>query len=528
MKRLFIPSQTKDASVVIENIINEAPDGCTVVFEKGTYHLSRAVCIKGKSGIVLDGADAVLAPYFNREEGAESGSEVFNLLGCENIAFCGFTVSSPVPVNTAGRIVDVTEEYAEVEMFSTVPVTGNEQFIDGGVFDDEMHPKNHYWVFDGYDAEKRTVIAGEIPCTNPRKLDTPHKLTDKGTIRVFSKRLTGLEKGMRISISHSYYGLAAFVFRQCKNMVIEDVKITNFAGFGFLILPHCRDFTFRRVTLATADKEHQPLALNSDGIHITGLSGSLVIEDCDFDCLGDDVLNVHTQVMTVSDICEDKMQLIFDKICGTVSPYWCEKGDKLRIYSSDDLTFKGYITVKEADRGDLVIFSDGTNAQKGDLVTADKYYPDVKICGCRFHGWRTRTMCLEGSKSLEISGCTFNNVTKKTIFCTTAFDHWMEAGPLCNVTIKDNLFIGLGEWYGGDSVIFVGIDGKRYQNVKPIHENVCVESNRFENIPGQLIEIHLTKGVSVKNNAFLNCNGNGENVVIDRSEDVVCEGNHPI
>lgn len=514
-----------DSSEMIEKAINEASAESTVVFEKGTYFLSKAVCIKGKKELIIDGTGVVLAPFFDRSEGADTGSDVFHLSDCENITIIGFTICSPVPVNSAGTIIDVTEEYADVEMTSSVPLTGNEQFIDGGTFDENRNPMNHYWVFDGYDETKRTIIAGEIPCTAPKKLDTPHKMIGDQTVRVFSKRLVALKPGMYCCISHSYYGLCAFVFRQCKGIIIEDVKITNFAGFGFLILPHCKDFVFRRVTFASADRIHQPLALNSDGIHIKGLSGSLVMEGCEFDCIADDVLNVHTQVMTVTDVKDDKIKLVYNKIGGVVSPYWCEKGDKLRIYDPNTLVLKGKVAVLSSCRGDILIEHGAVDIRKGDLVTNDKYYPDVTIQNCNFYGCRTRTLCLQGTNSLTLQKCTFNNVSKKTIYCTTAFDHWQEAGPLCNVTIKDNVFYGTKGWYGAGSVIHVDVSGSKYQNISPLHKNISIENNCFKNIAGRPIEIHLTDGVTVKNNVFENCVCNAEKILVEKSINIVCSNN---
>jgi len=49
--------------------------------------------------------------------------------------------------------------------------------------------------------------------------------------------------------------------------------MANFAGFGFVLLPHCHDFTFRRLKFKSPDRSRQPYALNSDGIHTAGISG---------------------------------------------------------------------------------------------------------------------------------------------------------------------------------------------------------------------------------------------------------------
>lgn len=511
-----------DASSVLEKIIAEAPEGAIVELEPGTYHLSRSVNVHGKKNLTLSGEGVVLSPYFNRETGADDGSGVFNLLDCENLTIRGFNVASDVPVNTAGVIVNVTDDYADMELHTNFPLTGKEPFIDGMVFEGDWYPTGHHWVHTPVDSKQRTVIAGEVPCTAPKKLSCPHEMLDEKTVRVYSDSLAGLKVGSKCNVSHSYYGMVAFVFRQCTNVLLEDVLISNFAGFTFLLLPCCRDFTFRRVNFISPDIDHQPYAINSDGIHLVGLAGKLVLEDCYMDCIGDDKLNVHTQLMTVTSVRENGLTLIYNKINGVVSPYWCTNGDLLRVYDPETLELKGKVKVIASDRGNIELESSDVQVKVGDLISNNKYYPDVTVRGCTFSRNRGRALCLQGSDNILVENCRFIKSSCCSIFLSSAFDYWQEVGPLTNVTIKNNFFCDCDTRVDKDnrSTILVQMEGTKYQDIQPIHKNVRIENNRFENINGLSIHASKVDGIVVKDNEFVNCNCDGESVVIERCENV--------
>jgi len=300
--------------------------------------------------------------------------------------------------------------------------------------------------------------------------------------------------------------------------------MANFAGFGFVLLPHCHDFTFRRLKFKSPDRSRQPYALNSDGIHTTGISGKLILEDCDLDCIGDDKINIHTQAMNVASIDSNKMTLIFNHINGFISPYWSEAGDLLRVYDPDTLELKGKVKVLAADCGSITLEPNDVDIKVGDYISNDKYYPDVIIRRCTFWRNRGRHLTLQGTDNLLIEDCTFYNSSPWALYLSTAFEYWLEVGPLSNATVRNNLFRDCRERADdGRSTIFVRVNGKSHQNIPPVHKNILIENNRFENIYGTPINVQLADGVTVRGNEYINCHNDGKNVIIERCVNVKVE-----
>ncbi len=535
MEKIIVTQQMMgdNATPILEKIIADAPDGATVTFESGVYSLPRTVMIEGKRDLTLEGTGAILSPYFSLQTGADDGACVFDLLECKNLTIRGFDVSGTEPANVAGTVIGATEEYVDVRLNADRDYTGEEQIIAGMIFNDDWSPKRYHWISAPFDDTKLSNIGGELACAAPKKLDCPHEMLDGKHVRIYTqllkcydwaKSVATLKPGTKCNLSHSYYGLSAFVFRQCDGVLIENVTMANFGGFGFTILPCCRDFTFRGLRFATDCRERQPYALNSDGIHTTGLAGKLIIEDCQLDCIGDDKLNVHTQAMTVTKVYDEGMTLIFDKKNGEVSPYWSEAGDVLRIYDPATLELKGKVKITSADRGNITFEPHSVDIKEGDYVSNDKYYPDVIIRNCTFWRNRGRHIVLQGTDNLLIENCTFNNGGPWAVYLSSAFEYWLEVGPLSNATIRNNLFRDIrNREDDGRSTVFVRINGKSHQDIPPIHKNITIENNRFENICGRPIAVQLTDGVRVQNNTFINCQIS--DVDIQRCINVICENN---
>ena len=537
MKKIIVNQQMMgdNATPILEKIIAEAPDGATVYFEQGTYVLATAIKIFGKSNLTLEGNGAILSPYFNRKEGSDTGSGVIVAECCNNLTIRGFEVSGTEPANVAGTVINATEDYVDVRLNVDEDYTGEEQIIAGMIFNDDWSPKRYHWISAPFDNSILSNIGGELACAAPRKRDCPHQMLDGKTIRVYSKLLkwqqysksvATLEPGTKCNISHTYYGLVAFIMKNCDTVTFEDVTLSNFAGFGFLVCPHCRDFTFRRLKMAPADCEKQPYALNSDGIHFIGLSGTLLVEDCFFDTIGDDRINVHTQVMTVKTLEGNEMSVSFEKPGGEVSKYWAAPGDLLRVYNPATLELKGKLLVKSADCGNVTFDLNGAQLELGDYLTNDKYYPDVIIRRCKFERSPGRQLCLQGSDNLLVEDCEFNNTASCSVYLSTAFDYWYEAGPLSNVTIRNNIFRDLiTEVIDARSTILVQMNGERHQNIPPVHKNLLIENNRFENICVPPIIVKLTDGVTIRNNQFINCNKEYEPITFENSINILCENN---
>lgn len=132
---------------------------------------------------------------------------------------------------------------------------------------------------------------------------------------------------------------------------------------------------FRRITFSPLDISKQFFSGNADEIHIIGLTGKLLIENCCFENLGDDVINAHTQVINCRNIKQDSAEVYFNKVGGFVSPYWAKRGDTIRVYDSKTLKRKTDLIFSDF-KDNVLYFKNSADLDINDYLVNDIYYPD--------------------------------------------------------------------------------------------------------------------------------------------------------
>ena len=504
----------------ISHVITELPEGSTLVFEPGEYFLDSPILLCGKRGLVLEGHGAMLRPHFDRSalcgeytpdfiKLPTPDSGVMSIDHCDKLTLRGFEVRSDAPSSCSGRIVSVGDGYVDVRVDPLLPFCGNELFIAGLLISEDGRPTEGWWVNADSDPSRRTIIAGQIPCTAPMRLPASSEYLGDQVFRVRSARQCGaLAVGSRVTVQHSYYGLSAFVFRNSSDVLIDELTISDFGGFGFTILPRCVNFDFRRLRVATFDRVRKPVSINSDAIHITGLAGRLTISDSYFEFPGDDCLNIHAQALLVTEVVGNSAELVFDKVCGNISPDWGRPGDLLRIYDRDTLEMRkvklvssepakllnGFIT-------ELRVELDGAPPRIGDFVANDHYFPEVDISKTTVIRPRGRSFCLQSCDRLNISGCSFEDIA--ALYLSGAPEHWGEAGGLANVDISFNSF-RRGAFRDPWAAIYVNVNTKKH-GVRHFHRNISIHDNHFEDVSGKLFRIKSADAVDIGSNTFIRC-----------------------
>ena len=508
----------------ITEIINTVKPNTRIVFEKGEYYVFEPIKVEGLEKVVLDGGGATFVAHFDRKKYYVDNTDVFHISNCNDLKFCNLTIDSDVPTNVAGRIVNQTEKYIDVQLNPSVKLDGDELFISSMTFKEDWTPVCGSFVSAEPDPSRTTVIGGEIVCTNPEKLDTPHEMIGDQLFRIYPYCVEGNMSETKCNISHSYYGIIAVEFHNCHRVEVEDIDIVNYGGFGFAILPRCSDFAFRRLKIYPRDIEHQPFSINSDGIHVTGLTGKLVVEDCYFEQLGDDCLNLHTNVMCITDILPDSIKINYDKKVPLVSEIWAAKGDKLRVYDAPTLTFKGYVTVKDFKDKQVWLEEENFSLQIGDLITNEYYFPSVEISRVTCKNCRSRPFVIQSTDSTKISDCDFYGCGP-CVYISAAFYKWLEAGPTKNVEVVGNRFHSTSPRANNTGAVFIRLAEDPDMKFSHIHKNITIKDNVFEGIPYYPIWAYATDGLTVTGNTFIGCNEGKGDIFTHHCTDVVIKDN---
>lgn len=469
---------TDDRSGEINELLRDIPDGSTVRFEAGEYYIRENLLLRDKKNIVLDGDGAVIVPFYDPEQPHVTGSDVLYVEHCDGAVIRGFSVRSEKPTNMTGKIVNVTEEYIDVKLSPVYPISDKTNFLKVTVCDDEWYPKTIIPI-NSHSTEKNSVIAGELITTRGEELGAKHEDLGGDVHRIYYNVYEpNVPVGANVILQHTYYGLCAFAFRSSHNVTVENVHIDDYGGFCFAILPRSSNFTFRGVRCESSDKEHRRYSACADAIHTTGLYGSFKIENCFFDGIGDDVLNIHALMLSVKEKTENKLKLVLDKERSKFPKRFIEKGDPLYVFDGENIELKGEMKVLavEGDDGETVTVDKPEIASEGDYIFNYYYMPDVEIKNTNAVHCRSR-FCIQSGRNVEICGNGLNMcLSKAPIYISVAFSFWREAGIIENVSIHDNV---ISAHVDGTPAIWLRINETEPEKMKYRHGNISIENNEI-------------------------------------------------
>ncbi len=519
--RIHCPEEGTDCSEYINKTIEGADDHTIISFDTGRYLIKTFALVKGKKDIVIEGNNSVFLQYYDSHDYGKNASHILHIEECSDVVIRNIIVDTSSPTQISGTVVDVSEDSLDVKVTDRIPFTGNEHGCIGYSHSPYAYCTHAIARSSAKVEPFYAYIGGEIPTTNPVPAPLECKKIGDDILRLknlYNQRNgnpypedNDFEVGTPFSIRYIYYGPAAFVFRNAGNVLIEDVRIVNFGGMGFVVLPRCSNFTFNRLEIVPKEPDIHHYSTLADGIHTTGLAGKLIIKNSVFRNLGDDSLNVHSQVMKAKKVREDKIEIYYDKKKPHISPYWADEGDVLCVYDGKTYERKADVRVKSF-KDNIILADENHGINEEDFIVNNSYRAEILVENCVSYNMRGRAFITCGAKSMTIRNCEFYNTNGCALYMTTAFNGWLEGAQVENVEFCNNYIRGCDIWSDENTSVIsakvrtAAIGFESNSSIPKLHSNMHLHDNVFENINGQLVGIDYTDGVVVENNTFVNCN----------------------
>jgi parallel beta helix pectate lyase-like protein len=144
-----------------------------------------------------------------------------------------------------------------------------------------------------------------------------------------SLRASGVRPGARYVHMARRYVASGLVAWSCSGVTLDRVTI-HAAPATATMWGLNEDVTMRGLRVARPAESGRLLSTNADGIHCLGQRGTLLIEDCSFEAMADDAINIHARAGTVLSQAAPNRLLV--QTSGTVT---YRPGDELQIYDPD-------------------------------------------------------------------------------------------------------------------------------------------------------------------------------------------------
>lgn len=472
----------------------KANPNITLKVDGGKYYFrtDKAIMLDGLKNVLID-ADGAQFIFEN--------PNYFHIVNCNCIEIRGLGITWNLDVSRLASLVKIRNASKESQSFELEFTELNEVSADIPIM-----------AFTKYDPETLTPGTRQDFKENyvyqfPGSIKTVEK-TGHNVLKVtHDGSLDNYTDGEVYLLRHHVYGGNAFNVYNTSNITFSGIKLYAVAGMGWLIENRSEHFQLLGCVIGL-DPEHDDnrISTTADSVHIANTNGKFRISGCDFSFMGDDDVNVHDNIATVTDKLDEKTVEIYTNANNFAA------GDTA-IFSS-----KGF---------DRFGFSAEVTSVEGKKLTFDKELPDyiVKDCivsngsidsgnyvisGNYFHENRARGLLLQSNNGL----CENNRFYKIManpikVIMDISSGLWLEGTGVNGLVIRNNSFVecNVVEWSAQIS-ISTNIDGKSADST--LFYNITVENNSFDNFYGRLVDASNVSNLKICSNRVNNKDGSYE------------------
>lgn len=304
-----------------------------------------------------------------------------------------------------------------------------------------------------------------------------------------------LKEGHQFQFRHLGREVVGAHQTRCKDTAFRDCDFHALAGMG-IVSQFTDGITFERVRIVPPEGTLRTCPAWADGFHFSGCRGKILVDGCVFSGMQDDPINIHgTHLGITGKPAENKLALRFmHKQTYGFAPF--QPGDEVAVIGGKTLREiegnprRKVTDVSRLSATDWEIALDGPapGFQPGDVLDNITWYPDATIRNCKVDMNSCRGFLLTTRGKVLVEGNIFHRCSMPAILIEGDADGWHESGPIRDMTIRKNTFIGCG----------ISINPRVHQGDGPVHENIRITENIFREGAG--ISAHHTAGLEIGGN----------------------------
>lgn len=250
--------------------------------------------------------------------------------------------------------------------------------------------------------------------------------------------------GDRLIARHGSRDHAGTFIQNSKNIRLENIAYRHTSGLGVLA-QRSENISFRHVDFRPTAASGRLFSGHDDGFHISNCKGSVTIEECWFDGLMDDPINVHgTSIRAIKKIDGRTWQAKF--MHGQSMGFtFGDPGDTVSFLSKATMESFGtakIVKIEPTNTSELRITFDReapAKFQDGDALENLTWTPSATIRKNVFGGVRARGLLVSTPKKVLVEDNTFRS-SGSAILIPGDANGWYESGAVTDVTIRRNRF----------------------------------------------------------------------------------------
>ncbi len=486
-----VPNSGKDATPAFQKALAECKKqgNCQLVFKKGKYDFYQperpkagvVLSVENMNGLVIDGSGSEMMLH--------GIMNFINVTGSTNVTLKNMVIDYTTPTHSMGAVMESTDDHFDVQLLPGYSVKQGLKVVAIMEYDPTTkHPMKH-GKDDYYNVSEMQVLSPSL-------------------VRCLTKVPIRMKVGNWVMLRHYVYDGVVIYTHMNKDLKLDNITVYKSPGMAF-IASKCTDGAFTNLTVKPRPGESQFQSAGTDGIHLGGCRGNILIDKCYFEGMGDDGVNLKTGLyLTIKEMIDSRTVLAQHNMKMRDDP---DIGDVMEFMTQEDLITYGTAAVAKFEVMDDNIYK----------VTFDRDLPsEVKVThifgnvtrGCKatirrvtVKNNRARGMLIQ-NRNTTIDDCHVEHSTGGGIWVFNEVVAFYESIAPHNVTVRNCTFKNVAVYHPMDCVLGSYAIMPSWKNPpKPgVFKNIVFEGNTIDGCDNIGILVSGTENAVVKNNTIRN------------------------
>ncbi|ULQ51003.1 right-handed parallel beta-helix repeat-containing protein [Flavihumibacter fluvii] len=484
----FWPQYSKERTYFESNTTNSNPKRLAILVE----HFKQ-LTIEG------NGADLIMHDRMQPITIDQSG----------NVSIQNLQVDWDIPLTAQGKVVQVAPQYIDLQ----INYIESPYIIENGklVFVGEGW-KSAWWGVMEFDAESRLIAqgTGDEACLGSNWNNYTATGLSPGLVRLNYNFARKPKTGNMLVLRHNERDHAGIFITDSHDIKLDNLKIFHTAGLGVLS-QYSSNLTMQHVTVGPNKAKGRFLSGHDDGFHFSNCKGSISVNDCEFEGLMDDPINVHGTSVRIMKRLSDQKLLCKFMHHQSVGMTWGRSGEIIGFIENTGMTTIATGTLKNFTRlSDETFEVDFENAipasiTEGDALENLTWVPDVIITNSRFKSNRARGILVSTPGKVLIANNVFSSSGSAILIAGDA-NNWYESGGVRDVTITGNDFLApclTSNYQFCEGIISILPEIPVMDPKGPAyHRNIKITGNKFHPFDYPILYALSVDGLEFSNNTI--------------------------
>jgi hypothetical protein len=281
---------------------------------------------------------------------------------------------------------------------------------------------------------------------------------------------------------------SVFSLIDCTRIRLEEVTLHHSGGMGIIAM-FCEEISLIRC--AVTPSQGRMVSTTADATHFVHCRGRILLEDCRFEQMLDDGINVHGNYFWIEAQPEPDVLVVRPRHPQHEHTDIARPGDTIGV--TDPSTFATLATAVVASverrNGTRIILRLEQPLASGftpAVVENLSWQADLEMRGCLVRGNRARA-ALFGTRGVgRLTRNRFEFQSMSAILVEVDADLWHETGPLGRLEIEENTICGWGREFPNSPAISITPELSD-PTVAPIHREVSIRHNHFHSSQGRML-----------------------------------------